>query len=302
MADTYYLGIDGGATKTTFLLVDECGNIINKTKLSSSNPIDIGLKNSYEILQEGISKTLNGIPFGDVSLYAGISGGSTGKMKAFIREFLSGFGFKYFENGSDALNCVMAGLGRKNGIAVIMGTGCVAFSQCNGELRRYGGLGYLFDGAGGGFDFGCSAIKYSCMMEDGTGGTTKIRKYVLEQSGFDNVIKNLDYFYSINKSGIAQYAPCVFKAYKDHDVIAEELVSFNINHVANLINTAKRNTKKEGGKFLVSICGGLLKDEDIIIPALKNKVGEDCDVNVLENEVVYGAVYLAGLKNKIRDQ
>ena len=52
----YYLGIDGGATKTVFALADADGNIINKLTLGPSNPFDIGYDRATELLTEGINK------------------------------------------------------------------------------------------------------------------------------------------------------------------------------------------------------------------------------------------------------
>ena len=39
---TYYLGVDGGATKTSFALADSEGSIINEIVLGPSNPFDLG--------------------------------------------------------------------------------------------------------------------------------------------------------------------------------------------------------------------------------------------------------------------
>lgn len=39
----YFLGIDGGGTKTELVLTDEEGNVINTLKTSTCNPVDIGL-------------------------------------------------------------------------------------------------------------------------------------------------------------------------------------------------------------------------------------------------------------------
>lgn len=55
-APKYYLGIDGGGTKTEFALADASGNVLRKIKLGSSNPVDIGFDKSAAVMDEGIRR------------------------------------------------------------------------------------------------------------------------------------------------------------------------------------------------------------------------------------------------------
>ena len=58
----YYLGIDGGGTKTEFILIDEQGNVLNRYLDKGSNPNDIGIENCVSVLRGGIERTLNSLP------------------------------------------------------------------------------------------------------------------------------------------------------------------------------------------------------------------------------------------------
>jgi transcriptional regulator with XRE-family HTH domain len=80
----YFLGIDGGGTKTQFLLCDEKGNEICSNRLEGCNPCDIGIEESKKILKQGIYKTCGNIPLANVVLYAGISGGGVPKQKELL--------------------------------------------------------------------------------------------------------------------------------------------------------------------------------------------------------------------------
>ena len=62
-APLYYLAIDGGATKTTFALADNSGNIIRTIRLGPSNPFDLGFSAASEVLDECIRKITDGISF-----------------------------------------------------------------------------------------------------------------------------------------------------------------------------------------------------------------------------------------------
>lgn len=52
----YLLGVDGGGTKTEFLLTDLHRNMVSRVVLGSSNPVDIGMDNCKKVLEEGISQ------------------------------------------------------------------------------------------------------------------------------------------------------------------------------------------------------------------------------------------------------
>ena len=53
---SYFLGVDGGATKTAFALSDAEGNIISELVLGPSNPIDLGFDAACSVIAEGINK------------------------------------------------------------------------------------------------------------------------------------------------------------------------------------------------------------------------------------------------------
>ena len=127
----YYLGVDGGGTKTEFLLCDKNRKVVSRIILGGCNPVDIGLEKCLQILKDGIEQVLDGIDPSMVSAFVGIAGGITGDYKQRIPDLLSTFRFASFANGSDAENAVAAALENEDGIAVIAGTGSIAFISRN---------------------------------------------------------------------------------------------------------------------------------------------------------------------------
>ncbi|NLW73851.1 MAG: XRE family transcriptional regulator [Clostridiales bacterium] len=292
----YYLGIDGGATTTTFALSDSEGNILQTIKLSSSNPFDIGFEAATKILSEGILKITSNIPRRKISLFAGLSGGTSGDMKNRFTAFFSDYKFARAENGSDVDNIIAAGLGKSNVIAVIMGTGSSAIVQKDGAYVLLGGLGYLFDLGGSGYDIGCAGIRAACMAEDGTGEKTLMREYILNERKTKTVRENLDYFYKIGKSGIASYCTIVFKAFDEGDAVAADILKNNMRHVANLIETG-RKVLDSNSKVKTILAGGLTNHSDVLLPMIKESLTypEKFDISVYTGDVVYGALLRAGM-------
>lgn len=97
----YLLGIDGGGTKTEFLLCNSDGTEIRRLFLGGSNPVNKGVENTFAVLGEGIAQICDGFDFSQVSVFAGIAGAKSGENQRLINEFLSRFGFASFGCGSD---------------------------------------------------------------------------------------------------------------------------------------------------------------------------------------------------------
>lgn len=291
----YYLGVDGGGTKTKFALADENRKILRELTLGASNPVDVGFEKCFAVLKEGIDGVCGGIPFSSVRTFVGVAGGVTGDSKERISEFLSGFGFKSYSNGSDCENIIAAGLNGNDGVVVIAGTGSSAFVCGGGGLRRIGGLGYLFDYGGSGYDLGAQGITAALRYEDGTGEKTTIRDKILERTGKSNVLDSLGEFYLKGKREIASYAPVVLECYDDGDAVAERIVKINAEHIVMLIRAAEKSLE---GDVDVVFAGGLTKRFDVFLPLIEKGLkdggnGRKYTLKILQGDVVEGALYLA---------
>lgn len=295
----YYLGIDGGATKTTFALADKNGIVMNKITLGPSNPFDIGFSECCKVLENGINYVTANIQKRKISVFAGISGGGIKEMRERIGAFLSKFDFLSYSNDSDAVNIISAGLGDSDGIVVIMGTGSSCFRRIGGDIVRLGGYGYLFDHAGGGYDLGNAAISFALKAEDGRGEDTLIRGLLCKELGTSTVSENISNFYSIGKSGIASFAPLVFEAYEAGDNVAREILKDNMRYVAELINTAGKGFSNTGKKIKVVCVGGLTKKRESLFPMIYEELGnlgsqDEFEISAFEGDVVVGALLQAG--------
>ena len=178
----YYLGIDGGGTKTAFLLEDEQGREIGALTLGSTNPNDVGMDTCLSRLREGILAVTAGLSLAEVAVFAGIAGGGvSGNNAVHIKKSLDGYGFGVVGNGSDAESLVELALHGGDGVALIAGTGTVAFAQNGGVLHRVSGWGYLLDGGGSAYDLARDALSASLRHIDGRGEPTVLTEMLQEK-------------------------------------------------------------------------------------------------------------------------
>ena len=206
----YLLGIDGGGTKTEFLLTDLDENEIKRVFLGASNPVNIGVENTKALLRQGITEVCEGVDLAEVSVFAGLAGGGTGDIKTELTRFLCEFGFGAYCNGRDTDSLVEIALKGGNGVAVIMGTGMIAFSSCDGDMHRVGGRGYLIDRAGSGFHLGADALNASFEYIDGRGGSGLILALAEKKLG-KSVEAAVPELYAGGATAIASLAPVIFE-------------------------------------------------------------------------------------------
>ena len=293
----YYLGIDGGGTKTAFALVDACGNEIVALTIGASNPNDIGLDATCALLGDGIDQVTKGIDRAQISLFAGIAGAATGDNAARLTAHLGTLGFAKAACQSDLALSLAVCLGDDDGIAVIMGTGSVSMGRKNGELFRAGGYGYLFGDAGSGFALGQGAILAALQAEDGSGAPTILREMVAAQCKKDRVLDALAEFYAGGKVEVARYAPSVFKAYAQGDAVATEILVRNVRAIAD--NVRALGSRMGMDEVRVGLCGGLTAKSDVILPLLQDALagdGREYILSVAKAQPIQGALYLAGLR------
>lgn len=288
----FFLGIDGGGTKTAFLLCDKDGKAIGEATLGPCNPVDVGLTNALKTLERGIETVCKDIPRSKISVYAGIAGGITGENPKMVNMFLKGCGFLRYANGSDATNAVALALGNKNGTAIIMGTGIIAFTQLNGKLIRRGGYGYMFEEGGSSLTIGRDAIIAAIKHEETENEQTQITELIKQKLNCPSVKDQVSYFYEVGKRGIAELTPLVFEAYKNGDKVAGEIIKKNMKSVAELIESAPDVNEKVHN---IVIVGGLTKQKEIILPMItKNlKCPQRYKIETNNRPPVLGAVAIA---------
>ena len=104
------IGIDGGGTKTEFVLFSESGRVLNRIVLGGSNPNTVGMENAINILQLGIDTLLrikgkiSGIFVGAAGLD---SGNNTSKIKKMLKEKFPTFEYIIDGHVGAALSCYL---------------------------------------------------------------------------------------------------------------------------------------------------------------------------------------------------
>ena len=286
----YYLGIDGGGTKTVFALADYTGTIIRQLRLDSCNPFDVGINTAKNVLKNGLEQICQGIPFSSIVLFAGIAGSKVSKYYETLNTFLQEFHFASANVGSDNENIIAAGLGNRDGITVILGTGICSYVVMNNQYHRIAGWGYLFDEGGSAFNIARDALSRYFSACDGSGEATSLTAAFEKRSGCDaSALLNL--LYEGGKKTIASYAGLVFEEAEKGDAVSCSVLRHNMAEAARIIHAARAHFPKDGNPVPVILAGGLT-EQPLLLPYLQEALGDmsGLQLEILSVQPVEGAL------------
>ncbi len=158
------LGIDGGGSTTTFLLVDENDREVAREQTGPSNYVSVGHEASTRAIQEGI-RSLPQKPdvvcggFGAAGLREGLR-----HYEDTLRRVLPD---SRIITESDAFVAYVGAIGIRPGLLLIAGTGSIVIGRRDdGQMFRSGGWGPHFGDEGGGFWIGREAIRAALRSRD----------------------------------------------------------------------------------------------------------------------------------------
>jgi N-acetylglucosamine kinase-like BadF-type ATPase len=290
----YYLGIDGGGTKTEFALQDPDGNIACRVFMDGCNPNTVGIERAKRIIEDGVTQVCKGVPFSSVVVYAGIAGCGAGGYAGEIKAMLEKMNLAACDVGSDNNNIVSAGLGTDEGITMILGTGICAYVVKKEETKRIAGWGYLFDNGGSAFHIGRDAINAYFSACDGSGEDTTLAQRIGKPFSYSNA-ELLKYLYDGGNKLVSSYAVCVFEEAEKGDKVSIAILKKHIAEIAKLIRVSLSHFSTYNEKIPV-ILGGGMTNQALLMTYLLDELGDDtkkCNIQILDVPPVSGALKLA---------
>jgi N-acetylglucosamine kinase-like BadF-type ATPase len=246
---TYYIGIDGGGTKTEGVLTSSEGALLARALCSSTNPNDVTPEISVARLTELVRTllTASGLTeeaLAETSLFFGVAGGINHgpTLEVALRSAFPAA--KHLRVRSDAHILLSGELPEGDGACIICGTGSVCFLRRGEELFRIGGWGYLLDSGGSGYDLGRDALEAALRAFDGRGEVTLLTGLLTEHLG-GAVNTRITEIYREGKPYIANCAPLVFEAAAAGDAVANAILRRNARKLAEYIEAAWRHLNAE---------------------------------------------------------
>lgn len=275
----FFLGVDGGQTKTLALIGDEEGNILGKGKGGPANHIREkgGRKRFREAITRAVEEALRTAGLKDVrftSAYLGISGANE-IMYRIAKRIIKA---KRITLEGDALLALSACTLGREGAVIIAGGGSVAFAKDReGRYASAGGWGYFMGDEGSAFWLAQRAINICTKAVDGRGPHTRILPHLLTYFKVESLqdLHRLIYSGQLTRSQIAGSAQAVLEAAREGDEVALSLYEEAGRELALSAISAIKKLSMEKEEVVVGLVGGVFSAGELIIEPLKRKLLEE---------------------------
>ncbi len=288
-----YIAIDSGGTKTEGILADENGHILHRTTCSGCNPLDIGADTARNLILSCVEE-LEATARGPVaSIYAGIAGVNHVDLglEALIEEKYPNTKVRI----EDDRRIVLSGtLGHVDGCGMICGTGSsLSIIQEGQPIRQVGGLGYLIDTCGSGYELGQAGLKAAFRYLDGRSGYTMLAEKIT-QFIHKNPWDSLAEIYAGGRPYIASLAHLVFEAAYQGDAVSQNILEQAAGELAELTYAAG---KYFTGEFPVVMTGGIFSAYPDYAEKVRQKSCKQARMIMATVPPVYGALVEAMWQN-----
>ncbi|HIE52484.1 MAG TPA: hypothetical protein EYP85_12055 [Armatimonadetes bacterium] len=258
----YFLGLDGGGTKTEAVIIDEEGRIVG---LGTGGPA-IFLYVDWEVVAQSLCRALRvalaSCPAGQTGLTAGavvIPIAPAAQVKTIIQNLVP---VKRFLFPTEPEACVAA-IGQPGPLLLIVsGTGSFAFAQnAAGETAHAGGKGPLLGDDGSAYDIGLRALRAVVQAEDGRGPSTRLSALLGEHLRFRTVAELVQRVYveQLRRHQIAELAPLVDAAAEEGDMVARQILTVAGQELARAALTVARKVDIVNEPAVVAFFGSALR-------------------------------------------
>lgn len=262
MVKTYYIGIDGGGTKTKFDLFDSDKNSIASITMPTVHPAQTSFKEVVSVLTDAKEKLLANINDSDYVLKVGAGLGGYGINADYRKKLEDEFStvFDEFKIYSDAYAAMLGALAGEDGILMIAGTGSIALAKVGDETFRCGGFGYRYGDEGSAYSIGKVLISRALKEADGRLDKSIISDLVADY--FDGIGINIIATSDFSRDKIAGLAAAASKyvenseSVRDIFLAAAKEISLHIKAIGKNFESGKR--------IRLSYIGGVFRSEYIL--------------------------------------
>jgi len=261
----YVLGIDGGGTKTACVILDHRKNVIGQGRAASSNRNSVGDEVARAHVTRAIHDALAAANLQTSDIQA-MCAGMAGVDRPLERSIIHGWFTELFPGipvliHNDALIALASGTGGElYGVVVISGTGMIVYGiDANGQTRRAGGWGPLFNDKGSSYAIGSAALAAIAQAVDGMGPTTTLEGALLDYLDLNMPQALISWAYSdLSWAHIAELGPLVVECAQQGDGVALAIIEEAAVDLAAAVEHVVRNLNLLNEPISIVLSGGNL--------------------------------------------
>ncbi|KZE73125.1 ATPase [Paenibacillus elgii] len=298
---SYYLGIDGGGSKTFAVISDETGMVIGSGYGGCGNH-QAGREIAEQSIRKAVDQALQEAQLtkSDIA-YAmfGLAGADREADFRVLRPMIDGLGFPDFEIVCDTVIGLRAGTTRPFGVVSICGTGtnCYGINR-QGRALQIGGFGYTYGDFGGGAGLSVEVFRSVIRAWEGRSEPTRLTEAVLAMLGYASVEQLFHDFLDREAAIPYDLTKLLVPAADEGDSVAQHILQKQGIELGITAATVIERLGMQSDSFDLVLVGSVLTRGNTrhIIPHMESQVAPvalGCRLRVLTLEPVAGAVMLA---------
>lgn len=280
-SDGYFLGVDGGGTKTAFVLTDREGRELARHEGGSSYHIQIGVESLHALLHDGVHAVLNqagGTTEDIVFAFFGLPAhGEDSQVQPFLDVTPEAvLGHRRYACGNDMI-CGWAGsLGGEDGINIVAGTGSIGYGERQGLSARGGGWGEVFSDEGSAYWIAVQGLNVFSRMADGRLERGPLYDLLKRELDLKSDLDICAYVYAkatAQRDRIAALSRLVARAAAQGDVAAQAVFSQAGQELAAIVDGIRRQLDYPAGEGVnLSYSGGVFQSDELILRPFRKQL------------------------------
>lgn len=300
-----WLGIDGGGTKTAFTLFDDDLEALERFVLPTCHYAQVGFDGMERVLAEGARRAeVSGLLGDSFGIGMGICGFGEGaeptrRIREAARRVAAG---RPLEIVNDVEAAWAAGLGLRDGIVIIAGTGSIAYGTCEGRSMRCGGWDFELGDEGSAGWLGKELLYAFTRQCDGREPAGAIRDTVRTELHLEDDFDLIGFArqHMADRGSIAALAPLVTQAARAGDPGARDILARAAREEASMVLAIVRSIfPQDNAPIPVTYIGGTFNAGDLILRPLAQALPERCRLVAPERNPDAGACLL--LRRRLRE-
>lgn len=266
-----YVGIDAGGTKTSIIVYNELGEILQEFREGFGN-ISVNREKALQHIKSGIDQVVTSYGLDQITAIAiGIAGLPDGNEKDNLEQWFTSLYQVPIKVVNDYILAYRSIFGDSSGMLVIAGTGSVIYGEANDQSLRIGGWGHLLGDEGSGYDIVIRALRASISQYELSGKIPALMSTILQELELNEIEDIKKYVYHHEKNQVAKLVPKVIEHANTGDEFAVRILMGAAKDISDkILNFIHRIVMPSPVKLCLT--GGVLENIDMVINYIMNQL------------------------------